>query len=83
MDLQTRKFKAIEYLVRLKDEELFSVIESTIREVEKQQIKHQTLKSFTVEQLIERASESSADYLSGRYTSQEEIEQFFKREEAL
>lgn len=74
MDLQTRKFKAIEYLVRLKDEETFSIIESTIREVEKQQNKHQTLKPFTVEQLIERASESSADYLSGRYTYQEQIE---------
>ena len=67
MDLQTRKLKAIEYLVGIQDENAFKKIESTIVEVQKQQEVQRKVKPFTQEQLIERANRSTRDYLSGKF----------------
>ena len=74
MDLQTRKLKAIEYLVGLRDEKVFSKIESAIVEVQNQQIVKRNVKPFTQEQLIERANRSSKDYLSGKFRTQDQLE---------
>jgi hypothetical protein len=74
MDLQTRKLKAIEYLIGLRDEKIFRKIESTIVEVQKQQTTHRSVKPFSVEQLVDRANRSTRDYLSGKYKTQEQLE---------
>lgn len=74
MDLQTRKLKAIEYLIGLRDEKIFRKIESTIVEVQKQQTSHRNVKPFSVEQLVDRANRSTRDYLSGKYKTQEQLE---------
>lgn len=74
MDLQTRKLKAIEYLIGLRDEKIFRKIESTIVEVQKQQTTHHSVKPFSVEQLVDRANRSTRDYLSGKYKTQEQLE---------
>jgi hypothetical protein len=74
MDLQTRKLKAIEYLIGLRDEKIFRKIESTIFEVQKQQTTHHGVKPFSVEQLVDRANRSTRDYLSGKYKTQEQLE---------
>jgi hypothetical protein len=74
MDLQTRKLKAIEYLIGLRDEKIFSKIELTIVEVQKQQTEQLSVKPFSVEQLVDRANRSTGDYLSGKYLTQEQLE---------
>lgn len=74
MDLQTRKLKAIEYLIGLRDEKIFSKIESTIVEVQKQQTAQLSKKPFSVEQLLDRSNRSTSDYLSGKYLTQEQLE---------
>ncbi len=75
MDMQTRKLKAIEYLVGLQDEKVLKKIESTIVEVQKSQAIQRDVKRMTQEQLIERAKRSTSDYLSGKYKTQEQLEQ--------
>lgn len=75
MDIQTRKLKAIEYLVGLNDEKVLRKIESTIVEVQKQQAIKRETNPMTQEQLIERAKLSTSDYLSGRYKTQKQLEQ--------
>lgn len=67
MDLQTRKLNAIQYLAGVKDENVLSKIEAIIEEVQQP--------SFTKEQLIERAKRSSEDYASGKFMTQEQLEQ--------
>jgi hypothetical protein len=74
MDLQTRKLNAIEYLAGLRDEKIFRKIESTITEVQKTQIEKRNIKPFTQKQLVDRAKQSSQDYLSGNYKTQEQLE---------
>ncbi|WP_026473065.1 hypothetical protein [Alkaliflexus imshenetskii] len=74
MDLQTRKLKAIEYLIGLRDEKIFRKIESAIVEVQKQQTTRHSEKPFSVEQLVDRANRSTRDYLSGKYKTQEQLE---------
>lgn len=74
MDLQTRKLKAIEYLAGVRDEKVFSRIESTIVEVQKQQIARRNVKPFTQEQVVERAKRSTQDFLSGKCKAQEQLE---------
>lgn len=74
MDLQTRKLKAIEYLIGLRDEKIFSKIESTIDEVQKQQIIHRNVKPFSATQLVDRANKSTKEYLSGNFKTQEQLE---------
>lgn len=74
MDLQTRKLKAIEYLIGLRDEKIFSKIESTIVEVQKQQTVHRKVNPLSAEQLIDRANRSIKDYQTGRFKTQEQLE---------
>jgi len=74
MDLQTRKLKAIEYLIGLRDEKIFRKIESTIIEEQKEQTTHRNVQPLTVEQLVDRANRSSKDYLSGKFKTQEQLE---------
>lgn len=74
MDLQTRKLKVIEYLIGLRDEKMFGQIESIIVEVQKLQRTQAGVKPFSVEQLVDRANKSTRDYLSGKYTTQEQLE---------
>jgi len=74
MDLQTRKLKVIEYLIGLRDEKIFSKIESTIDEVQKQQMVQRNVKPLSVEQLVDRADKSTSDYLSGKFKTQEQLE---------
>ena len=74
MDLQTRKLKAIEYLIGLRDEKVFKKIEATIVEIQKQQTVPRIVKPFIVEQLVDRANRSTQDYLSNKCKFQEQLE---------
>ena len=70
MDLQTRKLKAIGYLINLQDEKLLKKIEETISENKKVQ----SLKPFTKKQLVERAKIANEDYITGRFKTQKQLE---------
>ena len=72
MDLQTRKLKAIGYLINLQDEKLLKKIEETISENTKKKV--QSLKPFTKKQLVERAKLANEDYIAGRFKTQEQLE---------
>jgi len=75
MDIQTRKLRAIEYLIGLHDEKVLRKIESTINEGQEHQSIRKSFNPMTQEQLIERARRSSSDYHLGKYKTQEQIEQ--------
>lgn len=71
MDLQTRKLNIIAYLIGLKDEDLFQAIEDIVN---KSRIaKKQPLKTFTRQELIERAKKSNDDYVAGNFMDQDTI----------
>ena len=72
MDLQTRKINIIEYLIGIKDEKIFSIIEDLIKKSKSD--KELTYRPFTQQELIERAKESNKDYLAGNFTDQDELE---------
>jgi len=72
MDIQTRKLNLIEYLIGLKDEDLFQVIEEIVNK--SRTAKKQSIKSFTQKELIERAKKSNEDYIAGNFTDQENLE---------
>ncbi len=72
MDLQIRKFKAIEYLIHLQDEFIFNKIEELI--FKSKDFGEQEFKPFTEQQLIERAVESNKDYLAGNFKTQDQLE---------
>jgi hypothetical protein len=74
MDLQTRKLKAIKYLIQLQDEKLFNKIESAIIKSQTIQEKKR-LKPFSQRQLILRAKKSNQDYLAGNVKTQDQLEQ--------
>ncbi|MGE4288822.1 MAG: hypothetical protein AB7E36_09045 [Salinivirgaceae bacterium] len=74
MDLQTRKLNVIEYLIGLKDEKIFSKIESTILESMQAKQKTGSLKSLTAEEIIDRANRSNRDYEQGNCLTQDELE---------
>jgi len=74
MNIQTRKYSLIEYLIELRDETILSKIESAISSVTKNKIE-QEFKPFTQEQLLDRAKKSNDDYIVGNYKTQEQIEQ--------
>lgn len=69
MNLQIRKLNTIEYIIGLKDEKVFSKIESAI--MESQQVR---LKPFTQKQLIDRAKQANQEYLAGSCKTQEQLE---------
>ncbi|SDB97255.1 hypothetical protein [Williamwhitmania taraxaci] len=72
MDLKARKLNAIEYLIHLEDEDVFSKIEETIFRYEV--AREKALKPLTEEQLIERARKSNSDYLAGKVKTQDQLE---------
>ncbi len=72
MDLKTRKLNAIEYLIGLQDEKVFSRIEETILQSKKD--RERELKPLSQRQLLERAKKSNKDYTSGKVKTQEELE---------
>jgi hypothetical protein len=72
MDLKTRKLNAIEYLIGLQDEKVFSRIEATILQSKKD--RERELKPLSQRQLLERAKKSNKDYTSGKVKTQEELE---------
>ena len=72
MDLKTRKLNAIEYLIGLQDEKVFSRIEATILQSKKD--REIELKPLSQRQLLERAKKSNKDYTSGKVKTQEELE---------
>lgn len=65
MNLQARKLDLIEYLIQLDDEKIIHRIESIVDEVK--------LKPFSQEELISRAKQSNADYQSGKFKTQEQL----------
>jgi hypothetical protein len=73
MELQTRKLKAIGYLINLQDEKIFSKIESTILENQSVE-KKKDFKPFTQKQLTDRARRSNKDYLAGKFKTQDQLE---------
>ncbi|MGI5913225.1 MAG: hypothetical protein ACOX5K_00675 [Bacteroidales bacterium] len=72
MDLKTRKLNAIEYLIGIQDEKVFSKIEAAIFQSKKD--KERELKPLSQRQLLERAKKSNKDYTSGKVKTQEELE---------
>lgn len=72
MDLKTRKLNAIEYLIGLQDEKVFSRIEAMILQSKKDS--ERELKPLSQRQLLERARKSNKDYSSGKIKTQEELE---------
>lgn len=77
MDLQTRKLNIIEYLIRLKDENIFKVIEDVINKSKTRE--EQSYRPITQKKLIERVKKSNKDYLEGNFIDQE---QFVKKDHA-
>ena len=72
MDLQTRKLNVIEYLIGLKDESIFSVFEKIVDESKSEGTK--TYRTFSKQELIDRAKKSNLDYLAGNFKDQEQLE---------
>ena len=72
MDLQTRKLNLIEYLIGLKDAEIFKRIESAIYESKNQDTAK--FKTFTQKDLVKRAKRSNEDYAAGKVKTQEQLE---------
>ncbi len=72
MDLQTRKLNVIEYLIGLKDESIFSVFEKIVNESKSKGTK--TYRTFSRQELIDRAKKSNLDYLAGNFKDQEQLE---------
>ena len=72
MNLESRKYDVIRYLINLQDENLFLKIESAIAKVKKGE--QDNPKRFTRQQLIDRAEQSNKDNLAGRVKTQQEIE---------
>jgi hypothetical protein len=69
MNLQVRKLNAIEYIIGLKDKKVFNKIETAI--LESQQVE---MKPFTKKQIIERAKQSTKDYSTGNFKTQDQLE---------
>jgi len=72
MDLQTRKLNVIEYLIGLTDESIFKVFEEIVKESKSREPKIN--RTFTQQDLIERAKKSNKDYLARNFKDQEQLE---------
>lgn len=72
MDLQSRKLNAIEYIAGLQDENIFNSIEVTI--LENKVRNERKIRPFTQKQLLVRAEKSNKDYQTGKYKTQEFLE---------
>ncbi len=73
MDIQTRKLNLITYLAQLQDESLFEKIEEYIlSKLEKED--HSEFAPFSIETLISRIEKSEEDFKSGKFITQEDLE---------
>ncbi|MBC8319241.1 MAG: hypothetical protein H8E34_00805 [Bacteroidetes bacterium] len=72
MDLQTRKLNVIEYLIRLQDDNMIQEIENLIFE---SKIHDKNFQQFTENDLLNRAIKSNAQYESGEFVDQTELEE--------
>ena len=71
MDLQTRKLNIIKYLLQLQDDSMVKEIESLIYE---SNIHDKNFQQFTESDLLNRAIKSNAQYESGEFIDQDELE---------
>jgi hypothetical protein len=74
MDLQTRKLNVIKYLISLKDEKIFSKIESAVAESQNPKVIKNNFKPFTQRQLLARAKQSNKDYQDGKFKTVQQLE---------
>lgn len=72
MDIQTRKLEIIEYLITLKDEEVFNQIEVIIDTLKKNP--NFPINPLTQQEIIDRAKKSNDDYFAGKFQEQSELE---------
>ena len=72
MDLESRKLKAIGYLIDLEDENILNKIEATM--IEYKTLDSKAIKPFSKTQLITRAKRANKDYSMGKFKTQEQIE---------
>lgn len=73
MDIQTRKLNLISYLAQLQDESFFDKIEEYIlSKLEKED--HSEFVPFTVDTLINRIEKSEEDFETGKFKTQEDLE---------
>ena len=72
MDLPTRKLNLITYLAQIKDEIFFDKLENYILDREAEL--NPAIKTFTVEELINRIEMSELDFENGKFKSQEDLE---------
>ena len=71
MDLQTRKLNIIKYLLQLQDDSMVKEIESLIYE---SNIHDKNFQQFTENDLLSRSIKSNAQYESGEFIDQDELE---------
>jgi hypothetical protein len=76
MNPEARKFKVIEYLIQLQDQELFSKIENIILRSKNSKLQHP--KPLTREEVISRAKQSNEDFASGKVITQDELKSEIK-----
>lgn len=72
MDLQTRKLNVIEYLIKLQDDNMIQEIENLIFE---SKIHDKNFQQLTENDLLNRAKKSNAQYKSGEFIDQTELEE--------
>lgn len=71
MDLQTRKLNIIKYIAQLQDVNMIQEVESLIFE---SNIHDKNFQQFTENDLLSRAIKSNAQYKSGEFVDQDELE---------
>lgn len=76
MDIAAKKIELIEWLVRLRDEELIQRIEILKKGSLQESCDQRTPK--TMEELQSKLDQSEKDIRSGRVHSQQEVEDYFK-----
>lgn len=78
IDIQTRKLRFMEEYIRLTDESIIEKLAQLLKE-EKQKVMQAKLKPMSHEELVEKLDRSEADLREGRLHTQEDIENYFKR----
>ncbi|MCW4468598.1 hypothetical protein OGH69_06470 [Flavobacterium sp. MFBS3-15] len=73
MDLQARKLSLIEYLINLKDEQVFNKIEAIAKNNSFEKEDYLS-GSFSEDEMIARAEIANEDYAAGRIMTLEQLE---------
>jgi hypothetical protein len=68
MNLQTRKLNLIQFVASLEDEKVLKKIESSLG------LEYSNSKEFSVEKLLKRAELSNKEYISGKFSTQEDLQ---------